>query len=138
MTNVDLKEGGIENTFLAGFSAGISCNTITNPIWMVKTRIQLMVDQSASQRAYTGYSDVVSTIFKDERIGGFCRGIFASYWGCTEGAIQFIIYEQLKKKTLVEQNKRNEDLGLPPTTKHIQLSLFCTAAIAKSVAAVYT
>lgn len=135
---VGIPEGGVGNALVSGFSAGIASNTVTNPIWMVKTRIQLLADKSLGQRAYTGYGDVVSTIMKEEGIGGFYRGIFASYWGCAEGAIQFIIYEQVKKKILIKQNEKNEALGLPPTVQHTKLSLFCTAALAKGVAAVCT
>jgi len=133
-----LPEGSVGNALIAGFSAGIASNTLTNPIWMVKTRVQLLADQAAGQRAYTGYADVISTILKEEGIGGFYKGITASYWGCAEGAIQFLIYEKVKKRVLVKQNERNEAIGLPPTTRHTKLSLFCTAALAKGVAAALT
>jgi len=133
-----LPEGSVGNALISGFSAGIASNTLTNPIWMVKTRIQLLADKSVGQRAYTGYTDVIGTIFKEEGIGGFYRGITASYWGCAEGAIQFLIYEKVKKRVLEKQNEQNELLGLPITTQHTKLSLFCTAALAKGVAAVIT
>jgi len=133
-----LPEGSVGNALISGFSAGIASNTLTNPIWMVKTRVQLLADQSAGQRVYTGYTDVISTILKEEGIGGFYRGITASYWGCAEGAIQFLIYEKMKKRVLVKQNEKNEALGLPLTTRHTKLSLFCTAALAKGVAAAIT
>jgi len=135
---IGLPEGGVGNALVSGFSAGVASNTVTNPIWMVKTRIQLLADKSLGQRAYTGYTDVITTIMKEEGIGGFYRGICASYWGCAEGAIQFIIYEQVKKNILIKQNVKNQELGLPPTTQHTKLSLFCTAALAKGVAAVCT
>ena len=63
---------------------------------MVKTRMQLM--NEASQTQYAGYANAVSTIYKNEGLGGFYRGVTASYWGATEGAIQFMVYEKLKKK----------------------------------------
>jgi len=122
-----LKEGSVGNSIIAGFSAGIASNTLTNPIWMVKTRIQLMADQSVGQRAYAGYGDAVSSIFKEEGIAGFYKGICASYWGCAEGAIQFLIYEQLKKRNMEKSSK-------PPS----KLQFFCSAAIAKGVAAIAT
>jgi len=135
---LNMPEGSVGNALISGFSAGIASNTLTNPIWMVKTRIQLLADKSAGQRAYTGYTDVIGSIFREEGIGGFYRGITASYWGCAEGAIQFLIYEKVKKRVLEKQNIENERLGLPPTTQHTKLSLFCTAALAKGVAAVVT
>lgn len=33
---------------------------------------------------------------------GFWKGLSASYWGCSEGCIQFVVYEKLKKQ-LVER-----------------------------------
>jgi len=133
-----LPEGSVGNALVAGFSAGIASNTLTNPIWMVKTRVQLLADKSAGQRVYTGYTDVISTILKEDGIGGFYRGITASYWGCAEGAIQFLIYEKMKKRVLDKQNEKNKALGLPQTTRHTKLSLFYTAALAKGIAATAT
>ncbi len=133
-----LPEGSVGNALVAGFMAGICSNTVTNPIWMVKTRYQLLADSSAGQKVYTSYGDAISTIFKEEGVGGFYRGIFASYWGCLEGAAQFIIYEQLKTKLLLEQNEKRRALGLPETDKLPKLKYFCSAAFAKGVAAIVT
>lgn len=67
-----------------------------NPLWMVKTRFQIMADASVGQRAFENYRDVAKSIWKEEGIGGFFKGISASYVGCFEGAIQWIVYEKLK------------------------------------------
>jgi len=133
-----LPEGSVGNALISGLLAGISSNTATNPIWMVKTRCQLLADKSAGQRAYTGYRDAVSSIMKEEGIGGFYRGISASYWGCAEGAVQFIIYEQFKTRLIAIQNKERAALGLPPTDKLPKLTYFFSAAGAKGVAAILT
>lgn len=75
-----LKEGAPANSLISGMMAGITGNTLTNPIWMVKTRMQLLVDASVGQKAYTGYRDAISTIFREEGLAGFYKGISASYW----------------------------------------------------------
>jgi len=67
-----------------------------NPLWMVKTRFQIMADASVGQRAFKNYRDVAQAIYKEEGIPGFFKGITASYVGCFEGAIQWIVYEKLK------------------------------------------
>ena len=76
-----------------------------NPLWMIRTRMTVMADSSAGQRAYNGYVDACKTVFKEEGIGGFYKGLTASYWGCAEGATQFIIYEQIKSRLLDQENK---------------------------------
>ena len=133
-----LPEGSPPNAMIAGFSAGIVGNTLTNPIWMVRTRMQILVDAAAGQRQYAGYRDAIKTIFQEEGIGGFYKGISASYWGCAEGAVQFLIYEQLKTKLITRQNKKRYEQGLRPSQELPKATYFWAAAAAKSVAAVAT
>mmetsp|Transcript_4849 Transcript_4849/g.6386 ORF Transcript_4849/g.6386 Transcript_4849/m.6386 type:complete len:384 (-) Transcript_4849:28-1179(-) len=133
-----LPEGGVGNAIISGFAAGVASNTLTNPIWVVKTRAQLLADSSAGQRVYTGYRDVVSSMMKEEGIGGFYKGISASYWGCVEGCVQFMCYEQLKSRLLAKQNTQREEAGLEPTDKLPKSVYFFSAAAAKCVASIAT
>jgi solute carrier family 25 protein 33/36 len=133
-----LVEGSPGNALVSGIAAGLCGNTLTNPIWMVRTRMQLLVDAAAGQKAYNGYADAIRTIWKDEGIGGFYKGIFASYWGCAEGALQFIVYEQLKTRLLRRENKKRARIGLPPTERLSEASYFFSAALAKALASVAT
>jgi len=100
--------------------------------------MQIMADQAAGQRAYAGYADAITTIFREEGMKGFYRGIFASYWGCTEGALQFILYEQIKTRMLKRQNKHLAAQGLPPSDQLPKSTYFMSAAAAKMIAAVAT
>lgn len=133
-----LPEGSVMNALLSGFAAGVASNTITNPIWMVKTRYQLLADKSAGQKAYNGYNDAIATIYREEGIGGFYKGLFASYWGCAEGALQFILYEQIKTRMLCQKNADLKENRLPPTDKLPKHIIFIAAAVAKCTAAVAT
>jgi solute carrier family 25 protein 33/36 len=67
-----------------------------NPVWMLKTRYQIIPDASVGQRAFKNYGEVARTIWKEEGLPGFFKGITASYVGCFEGAVQWIVYEKLK------------------------------------------
>lgn len=133
-----LPEGSPLNALMSGLLAGIVGNTLTNPIWMVRTRMQLLVDAAAGQRVYRGYGDAISTIFREEGIKGFYRGLQASYWGCAEGALQFILYEQFKKRCLLRKNRLHLRRGEPISVELDRASIFWSAALAKMLAAVLT
>lgn len=47
----------------------------------------------------------IQKIFKEEGVRGFYKGLSASYLGVTEGTIQWVLYERLKKLTADTQNK---------------------------------
>jgi len=132
------KEGSVGNALVSGLAAGVAGNTLTNPIWMVKTRMQLLADNAAGQRAYNGYRDAISTIYREEGIQGFYRGISASYWGCAEGCLQFVFYEQIKKRLLHKINEARAKDGLPSTTKLPKLYYFASAAVSKGISAIAT
>ncbi|KAG0294139.1 hypothetical protein BGZ98_001884 [Dissophora globulifera] len=87
----------------AAVTAGIVTATATNPIWLIKTRMQLQVE---GVRQYKNSVDCVTQIIGKEGIRGLYRGLSASYLGVAEGTIQWVIYEQLKK-SLAERRKAN-------------------------------
>jgi solute carrier family 25, member 33/36 len=133
-----MSEGSTGNAMISGFAAGIASNTLTNPIWMVRTRMQLIANAAIGQRVYKGYGDIIATIFKEEGLGGFYKGIAASYWGCTEGAIQFLVYEQLKTRLLIKENIKRDGDGVSSTKQLSKVTYFFSAAVAKAVASLLT
>ena len=138
-TTLHCPQGSPPNALISGFVAGVVGNTITNPIWMIRTRMQLEADAAVGQVAYKGYLDVIGTIFQQEGFKGFYRGLQASYWGCTEGALQFILYEQLKRQLLQRENRLLRAAGRPPVTELRRPALlFWSAALAKMMASIAT
>ncbi|KAF9285639.1 hypothetical protein BGZ68_003684 [Mortierella alpina] len=85
----------------AATTAGVVTATLTNPIWLVKTRMQLQVE---GVRQYRNSVDCIVQILKTEGIRGMYRGLSASYLGVAEGTIQWVIYEKFKT-TLAERRK---------------------------------
>lgn len=83
----------------AAVAAGIATATATNPIWLVKTRLQLdksRADSNHSQRQYKGSFDCAQQALRREGVRGLFRGLSASYLGTAETALHLVLYEQLK------------------------------------------
>lgn len=60
---------------LSAFEAGIIMVFITNPMWLVKTRMQLQTKASLEQgTAYKGIMDATSTIIREEGYLGLYKG----------------------------------------------------------------
>ncbi|UNI22434.1 Pyrimidine nucleotide transporter, mitochondrial [Purpureocillium takamizusanense] len=86
---------------VAGVMAGVATSTATNPIWMVKTRLQLDKNVSersggAMQRQYRNSFDCVRQIVRGEGMRGLYKGMSASYLGVAESTLQWMLYEQMK------------------------------------------
>ncbi|XP_037790460.1 solute carrier family 25 member 36-like [Penaeus monodon] len=73
--------------------AGFTACTATNPIWFVKTRLQL--DYARLGHKVSALQCIRRT-YRQQGIPGFYRGITASYYGISETVIHFVIYEAIK------------------------------------------
>ncbi|RKP07006.1 mitochondrial carrier domain-containing protein, partial [Thamnocephalis sphaerospora] len=83
-------------------SGCIATATATNPIWLVKTRMQLQANAHGTVvRQYRNSIDCVIQVLRTEGIRGLYRGLSASYLGVTEGTLQWVTYEHLK--TIIRQ-----------------------------------
>ncbi|NXK86998.1 S2536 protein, partial [Formicarius rufipectus] len=78
--------------------AGFTAITTTNPIWLVKTRLQLDARNRGEKRMSA--FECVRKVYRLDGIKGFYRGMSASYAGISETVIHFVIYESIKKKLL--------------------------------------
>lgn len=88
---------GKEDTWIhlvAGINAGFVTSTATNPIWLVKTRLQL--DKSRGKH-YKNSWDCLKHIVKNEGFTSLYKGLSASYLGGVESTLQWVLYEQMKR-----------------------------------------
>lgn len=106
---------------LSGIEAGSMMVLITNPLWLIKTRLQLQgsaapivvavpgtavstgsvvaaTSATTAQRHYSGLVDAVSCIVREEGVRGLYRGLLPALFLTSHGAVQFVTYEFLKKK----------------------------------------
>jgi len=136
-TNTDstsMSEGSPTNALVSGMIAGICSNTLTNPIWMIRTRMQLYGAPCL---------DSIKSLWNAEGVKGFYKGVSASYWGCTEGALQFVIYEQFKKRIIrrKQQEQNQQSNSNNKNYNNIDLSkweYFISAALSKGLASILT
>ncbi|NWI64853.1 S2536 protein, partial [Todus mexicanus] len=91
---------------LSAACAGIASATLTNPIWLVKTRMQL--EARVKGEMASNALQCAMRVYHTEGLRGFYRGITASYAGVSETIIHFVTYEALK------QQLRNSHHSLPP------------------------
>jgi solute carrier family 25 protein 33/36 len=72
----------------AGF-AGFITATVINPVWLVKTRLQL-------HHGPLSIRECIKRIYQREGFKGYYKGVTASYMGISETIIQFVLYEYLR------------------------------------------
>ncbi|CAB3384394.1 Hypothetical predicted protein [Cloeon dipterum] len=94
----------------AASCAGFVACTATNPIWFVKTRLQL--DQRINGTRTTALQ-CITQIYKQSGIKGFYKGITASYFGISETVVHFVIYEAIKAHLIARRHggDKNGDKG---------------------------
>uniref|UniRef100_A0A3P8VV37 Solute carrier family 25 member 36a n=1 Tax=Cynoglossus semilaevis TaxID=244447 RepID=A0A3P8VV37_CYNSE len=110
---------------LSAGMAGFTAITATNPIWLIKTRLQLdarcealhlhakLMKVNNITSLLTPYCDYrnrgerqmnafecVRRVYQMDGLRGFYRGMSASYAGISETVIHFVIYERIKQKLL--------------------------------------
>ncbi|XP_066476639.1 solute carrier family 25 member 36 isoform X2 [Tiliqua scincoides] len=78
--------------------AGFTAITATNPIWLVKTRLQLDARNRGEKRMSA--FECVRRVYQSDGIKGFYRGMSASYAGISETVVHFVIYESIKRRLL--------------------------------------
>jgi len=81
--------------FVASALAGSATVVLTNPIWVLKTRL-LSTDRTAAN-AYSGFISGSLRLWREEGLRGFYRGLGASLLGVSHGAVQFSVYEPVKR-----------------------------------------
>lgn len=86
----------------AAAAAGIVTSTVTNPIWLIKTRLQLdknVVERTGGvvPRRYKNSWDCIKQVVRQEGFPGLYKGMSASYLGAAETAVHWVLYEQMKK-----------------------------------------
>lgn len=79
-------------------AVGFTAITATNPIWLIKTRLQLDARNKGERRMSAW--ECIRRVYTTDGFKGFYRGMSASYAGISETVIHFVIYESIKRRLL--------------------------------------
>jgi len=100
--------------FLFASQTGLFTLTLTNPIWVAKTRLCLQYEKSMASPLSTSLNDVTSSgirrisgpssmsqvllsLWRTEGVRGLYRGYLPGIVGISHGVVQFVCYEEMKK-----------------------------------------
>ncbi|CAD5234527.1 unnamed protein product [Bursaphelenchus xylophilus] len=93
-----------------GCVSGALVMAVTNPLWVVKTRLCLQYEHQI--RKYRGFGHCLLTIWKEEGLAGYYKGFVPGLLGTVNGSIQFAIYNFLKhQRTSYLQISNDTPLG---------------------------
>ncbi|KAF4976504.1 hypothetical protein FZEAL_6838 [Fusarium zealandicum] len=118
--------------FVASALAGASTAALTNPVWVLKTR--MVSSDRGTQGAYPSMVAGARSILGKEGIRGLYRGLGVSLIGVSHGAVQFAVYEPAKRWY---HTRRREKHGIEnaPMTSEATVAL---SSVAKLVAGAVT
>ncbi|ESK96915.1 mitochondrial fad carrier protein [Moniliophthora roreri MCA 2997] len=93
---------------------------MTNPLWVV--RVRMFTSQANSPDAYRGLFHGLQTIVRNEGVQGLFRGTSLALFGVSNGAIQFMAYEEMKRWGFERKRKQFEKQGKAWSTEVDKLS----------------
>jgi len=85
-----------ENLIIASIAGSINV-IITNPIWVVNTRLKLQKSKEGEKPLYKGTTHGIYKVWKEEGIEGLWKGVIPSLALVSNPAIQFAAYERIKR-----------------------------------------
>lgn len=90
------------STMVSALTAGASSTLVTNPIWVVKTRL---MTQTLENSYYTGTIDAFRKMYTEEGLLSFYAGLGPALLGLLHVAVQFPLYEKFKTLFSVDDSK---------------------------------
>lgn len=108
----------------AAAAAGVVTQLLTNPIWVIKTRMQLQQRNTVnSDKNYKSTFDAMKVIVREEGFKGFYAGLALSLLNNIHGVVQVVTYERIRHfvMTLNPEDDRQK-LGLLPALSAAAIS----------------
>lgn len=120
----------VKDVVMQSASAGLASSAtaaITNPLWLIKTRLQAQPIYKSSGVKRSTYQ-TFRTIVHEEGVRGLYKGLGASFLASSQAMVQFPIYEELKSLMCSGDH----------TLKRSTCCYFAASAISASLACILT
>ena len=114
-------------TILAALGGGAVTNLLTNPIWVVRTRLQTQ-EFVKGKAEYKGTWDCFRQMLAKEGVRSFYKGLVPNMYGLIHVAVQFPLYDFLKA-----EGKGDGVLSLSHTA-----NIIAASSVSKAVATMIT
>lgn len=116
------------DNFQLACSAGAVMVFMTNPVWLIKLRMQLQMKQAAEQlnathTHYNGMFHAARTIVKEEGVWSLYKGVGPALLLTTHGGVQFVVYEFLRKHFHVSRTQRDTSDSYQSVLERLEKSL---------------
>jgi len=90
----------IAESMTVGALSGAACSIITNPIWVINTRLTVAKKSSSDTSSDPTFLSTARAIVKEEGPTGFYKGIVPALVLVSNPIIQYTVFEKLKEKLL--------------------------------------
>jgi solute carrier family 25 folate transporter 32 len=122
---------------VSAITGGACATTLTNPIWVVKTR--LMSQHQSGSWHYKSTWDAVRTMYRSEGLAVFYSGLGPALLGLCHVALQFPLYEKFKQifthRPLGEQDYAPDDASAVISDS---LGILLSSSLSKVIASTVT
>lgn len=103
------------DNFVLACGAGGLMVLATNPVWLVKLRMQLQLKKSSEKhniKPYNGMIDAFRTIVREEGYLALYKGSGPAMLLTSNGGVQFVVYEYLRKHFHYRRAQREESTNV--------------------------
>ncbi|KAK0720853.1 mitochondrial carrier domain-containing protein [Lasiosphaeris hirsuta] len=98
------------DSFVASLAAGAMTQVITNPVWVLKTR--MLSSDAGAAGAYPSMWVGAAQLLRKEGFRGFYRGLGVGMLAVSHGAVQFAVYDPARRVYFARRRRRCEAAGL--------------------------